>query len=127
MGIENKSVLIIDDDDALLFAFRKIFNGTGITIEIANSIEDAKKQLVEENFSLVITDLRLQNVHKTEGVEIIRFIREHCPETKTILWTAYGSSEIEKEIEQAHPDYYLKKPVPSEKISHIMEEIGLFK
>jgi hypothetical protein len=58
-------------------------------------------------------------------VEIIKFIREQCPGTKTVLWTAYGNSEIEEEIEQAHPDYYLKKPVPSEKIRHIMNEIGL--
>jgi two-component system response regulator PilR (NtrC family) len=120
-----KKILIVDDDEALLFAFRKIFRDTKVLIDSAATVDDAKALVSKNTYALVIADLRLAEADHEGGLEVIRYAKEASPRSVTVLWTAFSGEEIEDKIVGVAPDHLLRKPVPSEKIRLIMEEIGL--
>jgi DNA-binding NtrC family response regulator len=120
-----KKILIVDDDEALLFAFRKIFRDTNVLIDSAATVQEAKVLVSRNKYALVIADLRLAEADHEGGLEVIRHAKETSPRSVTVLWTAFSGEEVEDKIVGAAPDHLLRKPVPSEKIRLIMEEIGL--
>lgn len=122
---ETPRILVVDDDEALLFAFKRIFRDMDIVIDSSDSIDETKILVARHQYSLVITDLRFNDVHPEGGLEIIRHVKTHCPTTRTVLWTAYGNPEMEERIDDVAPDFHLKKPVPSERIRDIMRDIGV--
>lgn len=109
-----RSLLVVDDEPAILLSFRKLLREPGREVETASTIEDAEKLLVGKKFWAVIADLRLTGVLGREGLELIRFIREKNLETHVILVTGYGSPEIMEEAYKLGAAFYFEKPVPAQ-------------
>ncbi len=107
----SKRLLIVDDEITILMAFKKLFEGTEMMIDIANNKEDALKLLGMHSYDVVITDLRLTNDLPEGGLDIIRFVKDHYPTTQTILITAYGNEEIRRKTSELSGTLYLEKPV----------------
>ncbi len=122
---KQKEVLIVDDDEALLFAFRKIFRAEQIKIDSAASVNEAVSLIDKNDYALVISDLFFDEMHPEGGLEVIGYTKERRPDCRTAIWTAYTSPEMDERIGELSPNYHLKKPVPSERIRVIMDEIGL--
>jgi len=59
--------------------------------------EEAERLLKFETFDLAIVDLRLTGNVGLEGLELISKIKAQTPGTQAVLFTAYGSLEIEQE------------------------------
>jgi DNA-binding NtrC family response regulator len=66
----------------------------------------ALKRLKYEQFDLIITDLRMPG---TSGLDLIRHVHRTNPATRTMLITAFGSSEIENQARQLGAAF-LRKP-----------------
>jgi DNA-binding NtrC family response regulator len=105
-------MLIVDDEESIIFAMGRYFRARGFEVDCAREIEEAQALVANVRYSIVIADLRLTGVHGAEGLEIIGYIREHCPSTKTILLTAYGSPELEAEAQSRGVDAVIRKPKP---------------
>ena len=120
-----KNILIADDDDALLFAFKRIFRDEGVTIHAAGTIEGAQRVLDNYPIELVIVDLWFSDTHPEGGFEIIRYAREKTPGIKTVLWTAFSESDFHDHTGSMGIDYILNKPVPSDEIRRILQKTGI--
>jgi len=114
-------ILVIDDDEAVLFAFSRIFRTSGVGIDTATTVADAKGLIDSTKYALVLTDLRLEAGSPIGGIDIIRHTREHSPGTATVLWTAYDSEAGARDFAEA--DFVLTKPAPSEKIMEILNRV----
>ena len=57
-------------------------------VSTASSLMDAKEQLVESDFDLVITDLRLGN---EDGFDLIRHLRQRYKDTAVLVMTGYAT------------------------------------
>jgi DNA-binding NtrC family response regulator len=108
----SKRILIVDDEEAIVFAMQRYFRGRGFEVDCARELEEAEALLACAEYALVIADLRLTGVHGAEGLEILSFIRERCPRTRAILLTAYGSSDLEREARDRGVSLMLRKPQP---------------
>jgi DNA-binding response OmpR family regulator len=106
------SLLIIDDEPDIRFALNRYFQGLGSRVTLAQEMEEAEALLSHDHYDVVIVDLMLGGPQGKEGLEVIGFIRERCPNTRVILLTAFGSPEVEQEIRELKVDAYLAKPVP---------------
>jgi two-component system response regulator PilR (NtrC family) len=62
----------------------------GHRVETVNAGEAAKKKLSSANFEVLITDIKMP---QTDGIEVLRFARQVCPETSVILITAVEDYE----------------------------------
>jgi DNA-binding NtrC family response regulator len=103
-------MLIVDDEESIVFAMRRFFQKQGFLVDSARELEEAEALLTNSRYDVVIGDLRLTGIHGAEGLEMISFVREHCPWTKTILLTAFGTPEIETEARNRGLDEFLRKP-----------------
>lgn len=103
-------LLIIDDEEAILFAMRAYFTRRGYAVDCAREQRQAEELLAAGEYAVVIADLRLTGTHGAEGLEILGLVRERWPRTRLVLLTAYGSSELETEALRRGADAFLHKP-----------------
>ena len=106
-----KHVLIVDDEAAVLMAYKKLLCRADIEIHTAETIEDAEECIAKQTFEVIISDLRLTGTSNLEGLEILRLVRERTLNTKVILMTAYGNAEIRERALKLGASLYLEKPI----------------
>ena len=120
-----KHVLLIDDETAILMAFKKLLQGPGIEIDTADTKESAQSALNQRNYAAVIADLRLGDTGGEEGLELLRFVKQHNPAVPTILITAYGNPEVMERTYRLGADLYLEKPVSSNTLKDALKKLGV--
>jgi CheY-like chemotaxis protein len=86
-------ILIVDDEPKVTFFFQQHLEmiGEGYTVTAVNSGKDALAQLKKQQYDLMITDLRMPEM---DGLELIRHTRKASPNTRIMLVTAYGTSDV---------------------------------
>jgi DNA-binding NtrC family response regulator len=106
-----KKVLIVDDEEALLFGLQKLLSNTLTKIDTAPTIKRAVSFLTQAIYDIVITDLHLTHSSFAEGFEVIRCAREYSPQSRIIVITAYGDVAEKKQAELLGVTLFLEKPI----------------
>lgn len=104
-------VLIVDDDPAILFAYARLLEREGMCVDSCECLLEAVRHINSNQYLAVVTDLRLGGTENTDGLDVIRTLREVRPETKIILATGYGNSDIEQAARGLGASHYFEKPV----------------
>ncbi len=121
----NKSVLIVDDEVAILQAFKKLIQRPDVTVDTAETIEEAISLLDGNNYNLVIADIRLSGVEVEEGLEILDRVKTRSSDTVVIIVTAHGSPDIMKKAYFLGADFYFEKPVSFKILNDVMKNLGI--
>ena len=82
------TILVVDDERVVRMMLEAALRAQGYRVQSAGSGNDARELLAEEEFDLVLLDLQLGD---TDGIEILREIKQAWPATEVILLTAHGS------------------------------------
>lgn len=104
-------ILIVDDEPAILFAYRKLIEREGIEVDISESLVEAMEMIRVCPYFAIIADMRLAGTDNEDGLEILRTIQEVRPGTMVILATGYGNSETERKALALGASHYFEKPV----------------
>ena len=104
----NYSVLVVDDEPDLRTLYELTLLREGYDIETAGTVEDALAHLKERAYHAVITDMRLPD---GSGLDVLHWLEENGRREKTVVITAYGSSENAVEALKSGAYDYLTKPV----------------
>lgn len=118
-------ILLVDDEAGILVAFQRLLRSPTMTVDTAQTIEETEQLLREHTYHAVIADLRLTGVLGEEGLEIIRYIKEHGLDTKVILVTGYGSPEVMNKAFELGADSYMEKPVRAELLQLTLRNLGV--
>ncbi len=104
-----KRVLVVDDEEKVVFFLRESLEELGhdFTISAAKSAEEALEKIGQQPYDLVISDLRMPG---TDGLDLLRKIKEKNPDTRLVLMTAYGSDEVEADAQSLEVFDYITKP-----------------
>ena len=78
------SVLIVDDEEVLVLAYKEMFESEGYRTVAALSAVDALKHLEEEEFAVVLTD---QNMPRENGLEFLAKVKSIQPDATRVLMT----------------------------------------
>src|SRR5271170_3252749 len=103
-------ILIVDDDDQLVSAYREYLSALGYPVDSAGEIEEAQTLLAHFKYSVVITDLRLSRL-SFGGLDLVKFIRDTALPTRVVVLTAYGWPELKAEATSQGVDVFLRKPM----------------
>ncbi len=118
-GAKPERILIVDDEELIVVAMRRYFEGLGYTIDSAHELEEAQALLARRRYDLVIADLRLTGIGGVEGLQIVSDIHQRCADTRVILLSAYGTPEIERESYNRGADAFLHKPKSMMEIANV--------
>lgn len=113
-------LLVVDDEEPILFAISEYFEPLGYQVDCARELEEAEALLTQVRYALLIADLRLSGIHSNEGLELVRFARERSPWTRIIVLTGYGGTEMEAEALEHGVDAFLHKPRPLSELAEIV-------
>ena len=114
-------ILVIGGEESIPFALREYFSLLGYQVDCAKDPEEAETFLADGSYAVVIVDRRLSGgVDSTEGLELIKSVRERCPKASILLLTAYGNPSIELEALSRGADAFLHKSMPLPDIAHIV-------
>ena len=114
-----EKILIVDDEELIVLAMRKYFQGLGYSVDSAHELEEAQALLANRRYDLVIADLRLTGIGGVEGLQIVSDIHQRSADTRVILLSAYGTPEIERESYNRGADAFLHKPKAMMEIAHV--------
>jgi CheY-like chemotaxis protein len=80
-----KHILVVDDDELILFALAKTLKGDAREVITASTGTEAIKKLSYCPYDLCLLDIHLPDMN---GLELMKIIREMCPETRIVIMTA---------------------------------------
>lgn len=106
--MKEKRILIVDDEPQVALALSRALQhplGGQFKVEISPVAEMALKKLRQEQYDLIITDLRMSGMG---GLELLQHARQLNPEARTMLITAYGSREIQNTARGLGAEYLAK-------------------
>jgi two-component system response regulator PilR (NtrC family) len=111
-------VLVIDDEADIRELIDLTLVRMGLATECVGSVAEARAALDADEFQLCLTDMRLPD---GEGLDIVRYITEHHPQTPVAVITAYGSAENAVAALKAGAFDYLSKPVGLEQLRTLIK------
>lgn len=126
MEYSMKKILIADDEECLLLAYKKLLCGPGVEIDTAQTAEDALLLLSNHYYDVVIVDLRLAGNVELEGLDIIDCAHQLYPKSKIIVLTAYGDHRIKERVSNAGASHFLEKPISTLVIRELLGGFGLY-
>jgi len=112
------AILVVDDDAEMRELVFDVLKDRGHQISTAGSGQEALKLLAEQDFAVVLTDLRMKGML---GTELLLEIKRLYPDIGVILMTAFGSVETAVEAMKRGASDYLTKPVKTEEIIRVVE------
>ena len=117
-----KKVLIVDDEETLTWSMARSLSKDKDKYEviIANNGKEALNLLRKNNIDLVISDIRMPDIN---GLDLLVKIKKEYPQTRVIIMTAYGSSDVQKEANRRGSLYYVEKPFEISDIRKIIIDL----
>ena len=112
MFAPTETILIIEDDPAMLRGLRDNFEFEGYRVQTATDGDAGLKAALAIRPDLIILDLMLPRVN---GYEICRFLREEHLDMPILILTAKGQeSDIILGLKLGADDYKFDPPAPAE-------------
>jgi DNA-binding NtrC family response regulator len=117
--LRNKSVLIVDDDSAMLRAMTKVLANEGMRVTGLSDPTAVVTKLAEfeTRFDLVITDLRMPTF-SGRGVLALASALSELP---VIIITAFGGPDVEAQALQLGAFAFLEKPVAAAELIDVVK------
>lgn len=116
----NINILIADDEEQIREPLSFVLKEEGYNCKTVNDGLNAIKALEEDNYDILITDIKMPGMN---GVEVLKKSLEISPETIVILITAYGSVETAIDALRKGAADYLLKPLDFDEVLLRLENL----
>jgi len=121
VNLENKSVLIIDDEEAIRDYLRFVLEEEGCTVLDAENGNEGLKALRSNNIDLVIVDIVMPD---RDGFEVISDIKKDFPDIAVIIISGAPSKDLYLNIAQKlGVSETLEKPFKRQQILEAVSEV----
>ncbi len=115
-------IMVVDDENGICQNVVKILSKNNYKVACALSAKEALEKMSEESYSLIISDLVMPEMN---GLELLKRVKKDYPEMKSLMMTAYASTDTAmKAIRLGALDYLPKPFTPDElrsTVSHALK------
>lgn len=115
-------ILLLEDDAELLVVIRETLEEEGYQVLAAQSGEDALGLSYQQEFDLLVTDVRLPGI---DGLDTLLRVRELQPEVRGIVMTGYASEDDTIRALRLGVGEYLKKPFTLQQLLEVVHILSL--
>ena len=113
-----KKVLVIDDEKMMLDAIKTILEEMGHQVECFSRSADGEKSALENDYDLILTDLRMP---EKNGAEIVETVLKEKPDANILVITGYPQDPLAKRAVDAGARGLIKKPFDIGKILEFLK------
>jgi len=111
-------LLVIDDEPAILHAFRRGFQQSDVTVLTAASGAEGLTMVTQYDPDVVLLDLALPDL---SGLDVFRRLHQRHPKIPVIFITGHGTTDTAIEAMKLGAFDYLLKPL---ELAHLRELVG---
>ena len=109
-----RKVLVVDDDAVVGKSFHRVLSeNKGYFVTTVENAHEALKQIREQSFDVVFTDIKMPGM---DGVELTERVKASQPWTPVVIITGYGTAENEARARAAGVSDFVRKPLSPEMI-----------
>lgn len=120
----SKSVLLVDDQPQIRKDLGGRLSRKGYSVYKADCVEDAYKIILSESVDYGIIDLKLDFRSDYGGLNVIKALKRHQPNSKTIILSGWSRDEVQFDEEAlAIIDHYVSKKVEGNYIKEIFQAL----
>ena len=110
---EDKSLLILDDDDPFRSRLARAMEKKGFQVKEAKSVEEGLKIAHNAATNFALVDLRLED---GSGLEVVKAIHKSKKESRIVMLTGYGNLPTAVAAVKAGAIDYIAKPVDADDV-----------
>ena len=103
-----EKVLLVDDEEEFVETLAERMRTRGMEVSTSNSGADALQLVDEEDFDVVVLDLKMPGI---DGLEALKRIKHRRPDIQVVLLTGYASVANGVEAIKEGALEFLEKPV----------------
>lgn len=115
---EDKTVLVVDDDDVLRSRLQKAFTKRGLSVMCADGYEMAIKLATKFKPDMAVLDLKMPG---KKGMELLKDLLAVSPDTRAVILTGYGSITNAVEAVKIGAINYMTKPADADQVLAALE------
>ncbi len=119
MAVEH--VLIVDDEILMRRFLEETLERAGVSVSTARDGVSALDFLTDEEYDVVFTDIKMPSMG---GIELLKRIKGHYPNTQVVVMTAYGTVETAVEAMKIGAFDYILKPFSADQIEIVINKIN---
>ncbi|MBM4308252.1 MAG: sigma-54-dependent Fis family transcriptional regulator [Deltaproteobacteria bacterium] len=116
MGSEK--ILLIDDSPEILKNLSEHLTLEGYDIRVASDGTSGISMIDKGFYDIILTDMKMP---EADGMEVLKYVKEHSPESICIILTGYGTIRNAVEAIKSGAFDYLTKPVKMDEIKITLE------
>jgi len=117
--VPETTLLLVDDEESFRKLVGKELSRAGYTVETAGNLEEARRQIAQKSFHLIVLDVRMPD---GSGLDLLKEIREIAPTTEVVMLTAYGTvQEAIRAMKDGAYDF-LTKPCKLGELEAVLEK-----
>ena len=119
-----RRLLLVDDIPDYLDVLA-LYLPSAITTRKATSAHEARTALDAERFDAALIDIKLDenDPDNTEGLELLRWIKERYPGLPVVMISAYRQFEFETESLASGAEYFVRKPINPDEIVEVIGKV----
>ena len=118
---EDRTLLLVDDDDAFLKRLAKAMEKRGFEVEMAGSVAAGKAIATARPPAFAVCDLRLEDGN---GLDVVEVLREKRPDCRIVVLTGYGAIATAVAAVKIGATDYLSKPADATDITNALLATG---
>ena len=111
---EDRSLLLLDDDEQFLKRLAKAMEKRGFAVETAESVAAGSAIAPARPPAYAVCDLRLEDGN---GLDVVEIIREKRPDSRIVVLTGYGAIATAVAAVKIGATDYLSKPADARDIT----------
>lgn len=114
---EDRSLLLVDDDESFLKRLGKAMEKRGFAVELAESVAKGKSIASARPPAYAVVDLRLEDGN---GLDVVEALRERRPDSRIVVLTGYGAIATAVAAVKIGAIDYLSKPADATDVTNAL-------
>jgi DNA-binding NtrC family response regulator len=115
----SQTVLVVDDDVAILTSLAQILEQHGYKVETAATGHEAIEKCKNDSYDLALLDIRLPDV---DGTQLLKELNSVCDTMIKIMVTGYASLDSAMRSLLLGANAYVTKPVDPDELLKVIAE-----
>ncbi len=117
---ENRTLLVVNDEEVVCQACRRIFSRQGFQVETNTDARQGLSWATEKDYTIILLDIKMPNI---DGIQFLEQLRPKKPDVPVLMITGYPSIPNAAAAMRLGACDYVTKPFTLEEITWAVQRV----